>query len=351
MAFNTYGDNKTKGSDSDKPSVDFDEINKYVVETAKLEDRETLVGYVAQIVDLGTQELPDAENTFTGTEADEAAEIAKSPDVYFKNGFDYETKKEVRLKCYPQKPQQCVAFAIDFPEILVDKGQFFGESKPLPLRLWMGGQFYIESAGMVIGRPTPLRVTNLDKSRATKVWSMAQNSLPYKMALASKLIKAGEPFLPQRIDELLGKSYQFSAQVWFKESKGKQYYTEYVNFVGALGRGQAEAEHFTTPYVVQFTEENPADAIKELRAHVVNTIKRATNYNGSKIQAQIEALRGQAKPNENGKAEGEAPKPKKAKVAPKAKEPVLATDYNSFDDDIPFAPIGLQEGRLFLHMI
>ena len=31
--------------------------------------------------------------------------------------------------------------------------------------------------------------------------------------------------------------------------------------------------------------------------------------------------------------------------------PQPATNFDSFDDDIPFAPIGLQEGRLFLHMI
>ncbi|QGH72507.1 MAG: single-stranded DNA-binding protein [Myoviridae sp. ctThM1] len=44
--------------------------------------------------------------------------------------------------------------------------------------------------------------------------------------------------------------------------------------------------------------------------------------------------------------EEEAPK-SKAKPA----TPSPAQDFDSFDDDIPFAPIGLQEGKLFLHMI
>lgn len=48
----------------------------------------------------------------------------------------------------------------------------------------------------------------------------------------------------------------------------------------------------------------------------------------------------EAKPAEK---QEEAPKPKAA--------PQPAPDFNSFDDDIPFAPIGLQEGRMFLHMI
>ena len=41
----------------------------------------------------------------------------------------------------------------------------------------------------------------------------------------------------------------------------------------------------------------------------------------------------------------EAPAPK----AKAAQQP--APNFDSFDDDIPFAPIGLQEGRMFLHMI
>lgn len=56
----------------------------------------------------------------------------------------------------------------------------------------------------------------------------------------------------------------------------------------------------------------------------------------------------EAKPVEKDE-EQEVPTPvakPKAKAAP---QPV--PDFDSFDDDIPFAPIGLQEGRMFLHMI
>jgi hypothetical protein len=272
---------------------------------------------------LGTQKLPDVENLFTGTPEEEAEIIAKQPDTYFKTAMDWETKKQARFKCYPQKDQPCVAFAVDFSDIIVDKGIHFGESKPLPLRLWMGGQFYTQEDGMVIGRPTPLKYTNLDKSRKTKVWSMAQNSMPYRMAVAAKLVKNGEPFLPERIDELLGKSFQFSAQVWMKESKGKEYYTEYVNFVGALGRGQAECQHVTVPQLIHFDADNSEESIKELRAHVVNSIKRATNYEGSKIKSQIEQWRF----NKEGSNKSAQQQRNVSDQAP---------DFDSFNDDIPF---------------
>lgn len=57
----------------------------------------------------------------------------------------------------------------------------------------------------------------------------------------------------------------------------------------------------------------------------------------------------EAKPFAEAKEEevADVPTPKsKAKVAPQP-----APAFDSFDDDIPFAPIGLQEGKMFLHMI
>lgn len=343
MAFGTRTNQPTGG---DRPQVDFDALNKYVVETAALQQRETLVGIVSMLVDLGEQEQEDAEVKFTGTEEDEMQEIAKNPNTYFKDGFDQETKKPARMKCWPQKPVQCVAIAVDFPDILIDKGQFFGESKPLPLRIWMGGQFYLPGTGMIVGKMLPLKWANLDKTRQTKKFSLAQTNTLYKMALGAKIIQPGEVFEPTRIDELLGKALQFDAQIFFKESKGKQYYTEYVKFASGLGRGQAVPELPFEPMMIQFNEENPDEAIKDLRAHVVNTIKRALDYDNSLIKEQIERVRGTRQ--EGGDAPAKAETPQRNTPAP-APQPAAADD--SFDDDIPFAPIGLQEGKFFLHMI
>ena len=87
MSFDSYGAAQNGGNTSTK-SVNFDELNAYVVETAELEQRETLVGYVSMIVDLGTQEQPDAEVVFNGTEEDERKAVAEMPDTYFKDGID-----------------------------------------------------------------------------------------------------------------------------------------------------------------------------------------------------------------------------------------------------------------------
>lgn len=319
--FEVYGASQKEGKSS-KSNVDFDELNKYVVETAGLQERETLVGYVSMIVDLGTQNQPDAEVVFTGNENDEKEEFAKNPNTYFKDGFDQQTKKQVRFKCWPQKPVQCVAVAIDFPDIMIDKGQFFGNSDPKPLRLWLGGQFYNSSLGkMVVARPTPLKV-----NKKLGDWGFDQKHLFYKMAVADKMIKPGEVFAPKDIDKLLGKAFQFTTQVFFKEGKdGKSYYTEYINFVGALGRGQAAPEIKTTPLLIQMNKANDEQAVKEVRAHVLNTCSLASNWMGSMLQKQVEAIRHK---NEDGDDQKDA--------KPQQKQPVVPSDDFDDFDSLPF---------------
>lgn len=337
MAFKTSTRVQTSGTEH--PQVQWDELNKHVVEAAGLQERETLVGVVSGIVDLGIQAQEDAAMEFKGSEEDEAAEIEKNPNTYFKDDYDYVQKKTVRMKCWPQKPVQCVAVAVDFPDIEVDKGQFFGTPNPQPLRLWLGGQFYMESTGTVVARPTPLKEVNLEKDRSKKaMWSFSPLHLFYKMAKDSKLIKPGEVFKPQDIDQLLGKAFQFEAQVYFKEHKGKEYYTEYVKYVGALGRGQAAPESDNL-FIVQFDEENDPDALKQVRSHVINTMKKALNLDTSVIRKELDleengltvagykAAETPSTPKAEPKVKKTAEKPKKAAPPP--------ADWDD-DGDLPF---------------
>lgn len=289
MAFDTPNTSGNSNSDT-KNTVDFDALNQYVIDTVGLTKRTTISGYISQVIDLGTQELEDAETEYKDGKDKEASIMAENAGTYFKDGIERESGKPVRLKCWPQKPQQCVAIAVDFPRKLVDKGKFFGNSKPLPLRLWLGGQFYNSTKKlMLLGRPTPLKVTNLDKTRATKVWSLAQNNLLYKLAVGSGLIEPGEAFLPSRIDELLGKALQWSVQVYNKPAKSgdKSFYTEYVSYVGALSEDQVVPEQLTTPQMVQMNQPNEDEAVKFLPAHVVNMIKLAADFAGSTLEKQL----------------------------------------------------------------
>ena len=310
------------GNSSSEGKVNYDDLNNYVIETAGLEDRTTLVGIVSGIVDLGIQEQEDAEIKFDGDADAEAAEIKKFPNTYFKDGIDEVTKKQVRLKCFSQKPIQSVAVAVDFPDIIVDKGQFYGESNPQPLRLWLGGQFFIQDVGMVIGRPIPLK-----NDTSTGKWSFRKNHIFHKMAVAAKLIKADEPFVSRDIDQLLGKAFQFDCQVYIKNGK---YYTEYIKFNGGVARGQAVPELPFDPFVVEFNGNLTPENMLNLRNHVINTIKRANNYEGSKIQGFLEAAQ-EAKEQEQGAEEAPA-----KKTAPKLPAKPSKPVEDEVDSESPF---------------
>lgn len=334
--FGAYGTGNT--NEGRKSNVDFNALNKYIVETAQLEKPEVLVGVVAGIVDLGLQYREDAELVFVGTEEDETAAIADKPATYFKDGIDPETKKPCRFKCYPQKEIQSVAVAIDFPEILLDKGQFFGDKsgETKPLRMWLGGNFYNSAlGGQVVARPTPMRIGKNPKGK----WTFANLHLFFKMAVAAKIIQPDGEFLPQDIDKLVGHAFQFEAQIFMKKGKDdKEYLTEKVSFKSGLGRGQTAPELPTETFIIQFNEKNDEQALREVRAHVINTIKAAKNYENSAIQKQLEAVKSNYSPQKTGGALGddepEVPVKAPVKVATTRKPKVVPMD--DMDDDTPF---------------
>lgn len=287
MSFDNYSVTKNEGK---KLEVDYNALNKYVVETANCESPEVLTGVVAGLIDLGIQEQNDAEIVFTGTEQDEADIITEKPDSYFKDGLDPKTRKPVRLKCYPQKAIQSVVLAIEFPEIQLDKGSFFGDNsgETKPLRVFLGGQYFNPNTKkMQVQRPTPLKIGKNNDGK----WSFNNLHLFYKMAVAGKLIQPDGVFLPQDIDKLVGLPFQFELQIFNKESKGKFYYTEKVAFKSRMPRDVPAPELPTETFVVQFNKENGEKALKELRVHVINTIKQARNYDGSPIQKQLDSAR------------------------------------------------------------
>ena len=285
VQFEIYGSNGVVVSDNsgDGKRVEWDALNNYIVETCGLQDGDTLVGYISALYDLGVQTPADSEYVFTGTQEDEAAEIAKNPSVYFKDGLD-DNKAPARLKCAPSKPFQHVTFAVDFPEIMLDKGQFFGDDGGAkPLRLYLGGDFWMgKEIGKVVQNPFSMKNTT-----KTGAWSFDSKATIYKMAVGAKLIKDGEPFESKRIGELLGKSLQWKVKIDLSESKGKFYLNQKIGYAAGLGRGQQSIEPVMELVYVGFNKDNAAQAVNEIPSHIVNTMKRASNFEGSKLQQQL----------------------------------------------------------------
>lgn len=355
MSFEVYG-SETKAQNTNKPKVDYAALDKYMVETCQLQNQETLSGVVSVVVDLGTQRQPDAQYklddedkglTVEELEAKYASEMASNFEpkdqnykiTKFANAYDNDSKSWQIMKFVKQPARQSIIYAVDFPDIIVDKGQFFGESKPLPLRLWAGGlnwnKYIGEKGAMLVNNVIPLKVTNIGEN-GNKVWSMNPRSSLYKMAEGAKLISTGDAFEPKDVDKLLGKTLQFNVRIFMeKGSDGKLRYKEKLKFAAGLARGMPEKQVDKT-YLIQFNKENDPTALKELRYHVINTIKQATNYEGSIIQKQLEELNSASGTNNSsgsGNTEKDIGIPY---VENKKANEALPKDPVELSDDLPF---------------
>ena len=339
MAFKVTVSNTTS-TNQDRPQVDYAALDQYVVDTAECQQPETLNGVIVGIIDLGNQKLPDAEyDVDSGDESLTVEELTEKYSTEIESGKvskfdivkDWSTRppKEVIKKFVPQKDRQCITYAVDFPDVMLDKSQFFGEkSEPKPLRLYFGGSFYnTHSKKMIVQNLLPLKIANIAKDpKNDKVWSLNPKSQLHKMAVAAKLINTGDAFLPDNIDELLGKTLQFKVQIGFNEKGDKKYYFEKISFIGALQRKDKPFENVDV-FLIQMDDENDPEALKQIRKHLLNTMELATNFEGSALQKQLLEVR----PNSFKDSTGSSPSVVKKETP--VKEEVSNNDNNSDEDD------------------
>ena len=293
------------GEEGDKVVVDYKGMEKYLVETVNCESPEILTGVISCIVDLGQHEQEPAmvDSDLTPEQEQEALDAWKAPFLGAER-FWFETVKddvgnEKRVKRWKVYNRE-VAVAVDFPDLIVDKAKWFGEeSKPLPLRLWLGTSFfneYLGERGMMVASGTRLNFMRDFKS-TDKTKTLHPLSTIRKMSVAAKITTEKEPISVSNIGkvltELLGKSLQFTVTV--KLNKGK-YYDENVKFSGALGRGMSEydlQEFGVTPFIVNLNTNNNEEAVKNLPAKVRTRLRMSRDFNNSALQAQIAQIHGE----------------------------------------------------------
>lgn len=308
---------------SDRPKVDWDARAKYIVDTVGTQKKaKAMIGIISGIIDLGLQAQDDAKMEWKGDEASELEELEKNQDQYFET-LPNDKGVPTRYKRWKVKPCQQVAFTVDFPSIMINQGQFFGDenAKEHPLRMLLNGEFYMKDIGKVVGKPYNIKeVRNDDGS-----WSFKSNTQIYKMASAVDVLDEKGYFKPHMIGKLLGKAALFEVQVYLQESGGKHYLNEKIKLSGQVPDvmvpmiPELGAEYI---YGVNFKGEQDPEILKNLRQSVLNTMKLAQNFQGSDIQKALEAARG-----------NNQPAPQKDDAKPKDGP---APDFDSFDSDIPF---------------
>jgi hypothetical protein len=340
MAFQTTGNNTTAGSENRKV-VDYKALNAHLVEVAGGGKQRSLPGIITGIYDLGLQKLDDAAILVTdaewvkrfpeydGTKAGEEAVIAKAN----RENARFEMFEGNMCFRYKQKDVQQVAISVDFPQIMADKGAFFtGESKPMPLRLILNGEF-----NRLVQKPFNLRSMNHNQGKpGAAKWALAKNSQLHKLADASGLLDTDGLFKAERLDELLGKVVQFQIRLYIND---KGFFKEDIKIAGMVPEG---LPHPTLPEgvtlaLVQMWDDNiDKTAALEARACIKNHQRKAVNFTSTEADGTVKDSPLKAIIGEGWKADGDKPKAaetaKPTGIAPSAPAP----DSDDFDDDVPF---------------
>lgn len=333
MSF-TFNVEKTGNENSGAPrkEVDWDSLNKHIVEAVDAREGDSVVGVISGIIDLGIHQQEDAKAEFKGSEEDELAEIAKNPLQYFEtlpNDKDVPT----RYKRWPVKPVQMLAITVDFPDKVVDKAQFFGdESKPLPYRVILNGEFYMKEVGRIVGKPYAVKETKQDDGS----WAFKSNTVLHKLAAATGVLNEQGRFKPHMIGNLLGKAALFNLQVFLREHNGKQYLEEKVSLAGKIPKGMPVPElDKSLLYGVNFKGAQDPKVIEQLRISVKNTMRQAINFEESDVRLAIEAVeRGRVEQSNQGQQEATP-----VQAAVKQEEKKAATipqQDDDFDESLPF---------------
>lgn len=335
FTFVTTTNTTTEGGN--RPAVKWDELNAHVIAAAGGGKVRSIPGIVSGLIDLGEQNLPDAaiqttdaqfRKKFPAFDGSDEQKAAVAAEYSKKENVRFEMVDGVECLRYVQNPVQQLAVMVDFSQVPVDKGQFFGNSNPLPLRLPLNGEFTLPGEKVkVVGKPYNIKEMKHDIGGGKSVWAFAKNNGIHKLADACGLLDTNGLFTKGRIGELLGKIAQFQFQVYMKPGKnGGEFFTETIKLVGMVPEGVPLPE---VPegilHGINLYAENDPEAVKQLRKSVKDTIRRANNYAGSPLAALLDA-------ETQGRPQQEAtPAPKAQGIAP-----APAKTDEDFEDDVPF---------------
>ena len=337
----------TQGNSGNNTEPDWDKINaeKRERELKNIEMLETqsesasLSGVISAYVDLGIQERGEFEEVYEPNNPKHIEKIEKGSFV--EDRYNDKEKKKVPTLCTPSKPAKAFVLGVDFPQYMVDYGGDIGER---PFRMFLGGKFFImnpdstEGKKMAIVQNPMYMVENTNNPQNR--WALPVNSMFARMCVAAGLGDADGLVSKDKIGELLGKALQFEVRVWDKPAKtgSATYYTEHIKFVGKLPKGMP-APVLDDKYIfgVNMSAANNPEMLKQLRAEHKNTMKLATNWQGSVLQGELGAARQQTPSEPAAKAPVSQPKPTPVQVNTTVAQPAVVDLDSGWDDsEIPF---------------
>lgn len=262
-----------------------------------------------------------------------AARVSLIVDLGIQEREDFEDPKTGETK--PQKPCQQVAVFADLTHDVVDYG---GDIGMQPYRLLLNKTFMgnLEGVNFTAVPPRDAKGNMIDG----KKWGFHPANLLTKVA---KAVGKPEVIESMDIEQLL--DMPFMAQVEVKKTESnkedadgnKIVYTN-INYKGAAEVPEVDDVPIKVkPLAIEakcITFDNAeAEDIKFIRWALLNKIKTATNYVGSKMQKAVEEYEASTEGGNSDEVEKEAPKPVAKPSKPqKPSKPSIA----DMDDDIPF---------------
>ena len=318
-------------------NVDFDALNKYIVEQVGCSTKpEAVIGIVSGVIDLGLQAQEDAKMKWTGDAASEAAELEKNPNQYFETLPD-EKGVPTRYKRWAVKAQRSVAITFDVPSIMLNRGKFFAEDgvgEELPFRGLLNNEFGVKGIGKTVGKPYSLREQRNDNG----TWSLKNNTILHKLAQAVDALDEQGNFKPAYLGNLIGGAAMFNVHVFLNKQGEREYLNEKMSFNGPVPKmmqGMIPTLDEKHMYMINFQGEQDLEALEQLRQSVINTMKMAEDFEGSDVQKALIEI-GKIKAGESAPVAQAAQRPaeqaQRQAPAPQP-EPI---DFDSFEDDIPF---------------
>jgi len=290
---------QSSNNTSNYEKTDYDAMNAHVIEAAGTQSKaKTLVGFPVGLYDLGLQPRAPYEEVYDPSDARSKEAVEKGEATVEKRDSYYDDGKwlkDVEVFVKPRKPAKAVAIAVDFPQITVDKGQFFGNSNPAPLRLIMGGNWMVknpedESKKMrIIQSPFYL---NENTGNPAGEWALGNRTNLFKMGEAADLLNENGNFKASDVAKLLGKALMFKIQVFQKPDKkdpSKSYYTETIKFVSEVPEGLPTPElDSSLIHGLNMNRANPDYALQMARGIVKNTMMLSEGWEKSVIKVELE---------------------------------------------------------------
>ena len=331
--------------------IDWDARREYMVANCGTADAsESTIAIISSIVDCGLQVQEDAKMEFNGTPADEAKVLAEEQEKYNREPTQYfetlEDDKGVmkRYKRWPVEPVRSYAVFVDIPGIMLDQGQFFGEEPGTlrPLRLMLNGEWNEAGAGKIVNkRGYVIREKKFETKDGNK-YGLAKTNTLHKLAEATDNLNEYGLFKPNMLGSLLGKAVLVDYRVFTTESGGKKYLNERVSLQGKVpSMMKAMIPTLDKQFItgVAFKGVQNEATLKEVRQSVINTMKMATDFKGSTLEAALikigKVKAADAAPQQTQQAEPQKPAAQEKPVA-QQQAPAPKADFDAFDDDLPF---------------